>query len=105
MSYGELREIIHHLKHVIPCNICKGRFSNEEIQVLSTFHNEGLLHFWCHNCKNQLIVHVMIIHHLKKNNLNISVHNHGPISPNDVIDIHNFLKYFDGDFKKLFSIA
>ena len=103
MDYSELREIIRHIKHIIPCNICKHLFSNENIQVLSTFHNEWLFHFRCHNCKNQLLVHVIIIHHLKKNNLNISVHNVAPISPNDVIDIHNFLKQFDGDFKKLFS--
>ncbi len=105
MNYNELREIIRHLKRVIPCNICRGRFSDEEIEVISTFNNEGLLHFWCHNCKNQLLVHVMIIYHLKKNNLNISVRNHLSISPNDVIDVHNFLKHFDGDFKKLFSIS
>lgn len=105
MNYSELREIIHHLKHVIPCNTCKGPFSNENIQVLSTFHDEGLLHFRCHNCKNQLFIHVMILHHLRKNNINISVSSAMPISPNDVIDVHNFLKHFDGDFKKLFSIS
>ena len=114
MSYAELKEIIKHLKKIVPCNTCQKRFGSDELQVVSTFQNEGLFHLSCGNCHNQLLVHVAIMNRkhaglnqnvgLKlNNNLNIQTHKSGDISPNEVLDIHNFLKQFNGDFKNLFT--
>lgn len=104
MSYAELKEIIKHLKKVMPCNNCKKKFMNEDMRVLSTFNNEALFHFRCHTCANQLMVHVSVVEQNEKvNKLNIQTQNPGSISPNDILDIHNFLNQFNGDFKTLFS--
>jgi len=105
MNYAELREIVKHLKRVVPCNMCKKKFLDEDLQVLSTFQQEGLFYFHCHNCKNQLMVHVSIVgkNEERTANFNIKTHNPGKINPNEILDMHNFLNRFNGDFKHLFS--
>lgn len=104
MNFDELKEIIKHLKKVVPCNTCNRRFENDGIKVLSTYGTEGLFHFSCFNCLNQLLVHVSIVDQDDKTNgLNIQATNAPNISSNDVLDIHNFLSGFNGDFKNLFT--
>lgn len=106
MNYTELKEIVKQLKKMVPCNVCHKKFMNEDLQVLSTYHNEGLFHFYCHNCKNQLVVHVSIVvqNDEKTANFNIKTHTGDLINPNEVLDMHNFLNQFNGDFKQLFKI-
>lgn len=104
MHYAELKAIVRHLKKVMPCNQCTRKFLDEGIRVISTFQLEALFHFRCLNCKNQLIVHVSIVEQGDKTSrLNIQAQNADKISHNDILDIHNFLNKFNGDFKELFS--
>ncbi len=104
MNFTELKEIIKHLKKVLPCNTCQKKFENEGIKVLSTYNSDALFHFSCFNCLNQLIIHVSVAEQDDKvNNMNIQATNAPNISQNDVLDIHNFLNQFNGDFKKLFT--
>ena len=104
MNFPELKEIIKQLKKAVPCNICHKRFMDEELQVISTYANEGLFHFDCHNCKNQLVVHVSIINKKNEKHANFNIKTRTPdlINPNEVLDMHNFLNQFNGDFKELF---
>ena len=102
MNYRELHEIIRHLKKAIQC-VCKANFANEDMQVLSTCRDEGWLCMSCHKCKNQILVHVAMHRRRNKNDLDISIHSQSPITPDEVIDMHNFLKMFNGDFKNLFT--
>jgi len=104
MNLNELKDIIKHLKKVVPCNTCQQKFDDNEIKVLSTYDNEALFHFECSNCMNQLIIHVSVSEKEKsENKMNIQTQNAQHISQNDVLDIHNFLIRFNGDFKKLFT--
>jgi len=106
MNFTELKEIIKHLKKSMPCNYCHKKFVDEGLKVLSTFQNEALFHFRCFSCNNQLIVHVSIVEKDNKlSELNIQMQNASKITSNDILDIHNFLSQFDGDFKELFSQA
>lgn len=105
MNYEELKEVVKHLKKVFPCNNCDKKFDGESIKVLTAYQNEALFHFSCFNCLNQLIVHVTMVDHdedTQAKNLNIQAHDAPRISENDVLDIHNFLNKFDGNFKDLF---
>ncbi len=105
MNYPELKEIIKQLKKSVNCNVCQKKFMDEDIQVISTYQNEGLFHFNCHNCKNQVMVHVSIVgtNEERTANLNIKTRNAEKVDPNEVLDMHNFLNKFNGDFKELFS--
>lgn len=104
MNYRELKEISRQLKKTVPCNICHKKFLDEDLQVVSTYQNEGLFHFDCHNCKNQLMVHVSIIAKNNERNANFFIKTRTPekVNPNEVLDMHNFLSKFNGDFKELF---
>lgn len=104
MHFGELKEVIKHLKKVMPCNSCGKKFVNEGIRILSTCNKEALFHFGCFTCANKLIVHVTILEQGEnRSRLNIQMKNTKKITSNDILDIHNFLTRFDGDFKDLFS--
>jgi hypothetical protein len=104
MNYNELKDIIKHLKKIVPCSNCSKRFNNDNINVLSSFNNEALFHFDCNFCTNQLIVHVSVTDQGEQNSqLNIHAKNTKTVSQNEVLDIHNFLNDFKGDFKQLFK--
>lgn len=76
---------------------------DESIHVLSAFHNDALFYFLCFNCKNQLVVHVSIMEQGKNaNKINIQAKSASHVSSNEVLDLHNFLNKFNGDFKELF---
>jgi hypothetical protein len=105
MNYPELKEIIKQLKKTAPCNVCHKKFMDEDLQVVSTYQNEGLFHFNCHNCKNQLMIHVAISGSPDEEggtNFSIKTRNADKVDPNEILDMHNFLRKFDGNFKELF---
>ena len=104
MNYSDLKEIIKHLKRVVNCSNCQKKFANEEMQVVTTFQNEGLFYLNCHTCRNQFLIHVAIVSKNEKNTLNIQMHEGGKISQNEILDMHNFLGQFNGDFEQLFSL-
>jgi hypothetical protein len=104
MNFAELKEIIRHLKKVVPCTTCQKKFLDEDMRVLFTIGNDALFHLSCHNCKNQLIVRITITEQTtEKSQINIHTQQASEISHNDILDIHNFLNSFNGDFEKLFS--
>lgn len=123
MNYNELQQIVRYIRKNLPCSHCEKAYHNEEIEVLSTFDDQGLFNLSCHKCHNQILVHITISDqetHLstpgkarqqiirahrsitEKDTANALAGNNG-INSNDVIDIHTFLNNFNGDFKKLFS--
>lgn len=104
MHLNQLKEIVKHLRKVVPCNQCERKFEPEGIQVLSTYGDEGLFYFSCYTCLNQLVIHVTVVDDDdNEKSLNIQAANAPEVSKNDVLDIHNFLTSFNGDFKNLFS--
>lgn len=122
MNFSELQQIIKYLRKTLPCSNCQTSYTNESIEVLSTFDDQGLFNLCCHKCSNQLLVHITISDdekHLsepkKGNKQTIRAHRAltekditasfpgHQISTDDVIDMHTFLNNFNGDFKRLFS--
>ena len=122
MNFSELNQIIKYLKKTLPCSNCQTAYNNNNIEVLSTFDDQGLFNLSCSKCSNQLLVHITISDEeknlsepKKSGRQNIRAHRsitekditttiHGShISTDDVIDMHTFLNQFNGDFKKLFS--
>lgn len=123
MNFSELSQIIRYLKKTLPCNTCQASYDPQDIEVLSTFDDQGLFSLSCPKCHNQLLVHItvsdeernlsepkskgtqMIRAHRSINEKEVEhhVYNSQIISSNDVIDMHCFLGQFNGDFKQLFS--
>jgi len=105
MQYNELQEVIKQLKKKVQCQLCNAKFTNKDIKILSTINDEGIFQLTCNHCKNEIIVHVTVKagEGEEKNAMNITTQKHKTITHNDVLDIHNFLSKFKGDFKQLFS--
>jgi hypothetical protein len=107
MNFSELQQIIKHLKKEVPCHACQKKFGNRGMQVISTFQNEALLQMDCFNCTNRLLVHVAIINQQQEKGTlkpQAEFTFHSEISKNEILDMHNFLNKFNGDFKELFTI-
>jgi hypothetical protein len=103
MDFNELKEVIKYLKKELPCNTCNKKFTNKDISVLSCYNHDAVLHFNCTQCGNQLIVHAGLEEETTTTTkLNVHAKSATNITKNDVIDIHNFLNQFNGDFKTLF---
>jgi len=104
MNYIDFKQIMKHLKKNLPCSTCGKKFTDEGISLISSLNNALLFHFTCAGCKNELIAEVSIIEQTQSvNRLNINTKKADAVKPNDVLDIHNFLNNFDGDFIRLFS--
>ncbi len=104
MNYIDFKQIMKHLKKNLPCSTCGKKFIDEGINLISSLNNSLLFHFTCAECKNELVAEVSIVEQTQTvNRLNINTKKGGMVNPNDVLDIHNFLDSFDGDFKTLFS--
>lgn len=104
MNFAELKEIIKYLKKTVTCSTCNKKYANEDIRILTTVENEGLFHIHCHHCHNEVIVHITIFEQTKeKSSISIETRKAGNISEDDILDIHNFLNRFNGDFKQLFT--
>ncbi len=101
MDYNELKEITKHLKKTVQCNVCNAKFTDKNIKLLSVMNDEGIFQLTCNHCKNEIVVHVTI-NGGEQSEINIK-QNNTAISHNDVLDIHNFLQKFTGDFNKLFK--
>ena len=60
MNFSELSQIVKYLKKTLPCNSCQKHYDPADIEVLSTFDDQGLFSLKCPTCQNQLLVHITI---------------------------------------------
>lgn len=105
MDYNELKEVIKYIKKTVPCSDCNRKFTDEGVKLVSQMGNDLLFHFTCANCGNQLLIHVTLSDQPQNpNRLKIDTHSASNISHDEVLDIHNFLNKFNGDFRSLFTI-
>ncbi len=123
MNFSELSQIVRYLRKTLPCANCKSNYEAPNIEVLSTFDDQGLFSLECPGCHNQVLVHItvsdeernlsepkspgkqIIRAHRSITEKEIDKHllQGAQISSNDIIDMHLFLNQFNGDFKQLFS--
>jgi hypothetical protein len=101
---------------------CKEAYLMEDINVIATTKQEGLFEMRCPKCKASTIATVILTPKDAKNKeesyevsedipaseeVEITEHSgprsHKAISPNDILDVKNFLNNFDGNFKKIFK--
>jgi hypothetical protein len=124
MNFSELSQIVKYLRKTLPCSSCQTPYELEDIEVLSTFDDQGLFNLRCAKCQNQLLVHITISDDDKKQSeqknkgkqqiirthrsitekeIDKQMLSPNQISSDDIIDMHMFLNQFNGDFKQLFS--
>ena len=104
MNFNELKQIILQIQKTIPCKDCGRAFPDSNVHIIGTVMNEGFLAAHCDHCKNKTLLSVFFkANRVSKKGDPKLIHDIRTIHPDEVLDMHNFLKDFDGDFSRLFS--
>ncbi|EKD49643.1 MAG: hypothetical protein ACD_63C00083G0001 [uncultured bacterium] len=109
MLFKELRQLLAQLKTEITCPNCKRHYEESEMMIAGAINDEAILHLTCSECRSQAIV-TAVINRYRENRRHkgLKVRNFEKpmfkeVTSSDVMDIHNFLENFEGDFKTIFS--
>ena len=112
MNFHQIREIIKNIKERLTCTSCESNFSNEDIYILSAVAEKCVILINCHECSNPIIVTATV--NSKQTVLGDSitemkvpvqdVEEADLVTTDDVLEIHSFLKDFNGDFKNAIKL-
>ncbi len=100
MNFEEFKKVIEEIKSDIPCRDCGSAFNDSDIRIIGSVLTETYIIARCHACSNTTIINVVATPHRKHRKLKQSPK---VITQNDILDMQNFLKDFDGDFSRLFN--
>lgn len=113
MSFKLLKQVIAHLRQKSICPYCKSRFNDDSIFILATSTTtdaaacNGIFFVVCPKCNASAFVAVevsSITQKLKNQHIKMeTTATPDGISTNEVLDMHNFLKSWEGDVSELFK--
>jgi len=104
MNFKDLKIIIKQIKREITCPQCKKKYLDEEIEIIGSPDGEQCyFSAFCPKCESDSIIHVTLEPHPSKLPHLGAAPRLGQISQNEVLDMHNFLREFDGNFETLFK--
>lgn len=102
--------LIKRLMASIKCGVCGHRYEVDNINVLSHDQDLWFLSASCLACHTRCLIAAIVsegkapevITDLTEAEL-VRFRNAGKLTADDVLEMYNFLKNFDGDFSRLFS--
>jgi len=105
-EYQFVRQLIANIK----CVACSQKYSESDVFIMGQRDDVWMLMVSCSHCKTQGMILAMIkeeeqielITDLTPEEL-VKFENMPSIGVDDVLDLHRFLKDFEGDFRKLFE--
>lgn len=103
MNLEELKKLIQDVKTSLPCKGCGKRYEDHCLRLVGAAFYEAFLIGHCGSCGNDVMIHATLGYKntphrsIKSKKINLE------ISENDILDMRNFLKEFDGDFIRLFE--
>ncbi len=112
MNFHDLRIIVSQIKRNIRCPKCESKFIDDDIEIIGALGEDQIfVHSCCHECDAEAMInvtlqmghdhdHETLPHFNKKLGMAPRM---GIVNTNEVLDVHNFLKNFKGDFKTLFQ--
>jgi hypothetical protein len=106
MNYKNLKTLLDHILKKVKCPHCKKAYKDFGLNIVETFQDGCVVMAVCETCEDPSLIEVMILPEkteIKESQIKIKTRQHRSISQNEVAGIHNFLKDFNGDFKKLFT--
>ena len=110
MKKMDFQKVMELLSYVLKCPVCGYKYNLERTKIIDTRQEEDhahlLVHSDCGQCKSSVVFGITIdgpdvftvglITDLTSNDTK-KFADKSPISTNDVLDFHSFLKKFDGD--------
>ncbi len=94
------------------CSVCGREFAEDDLRILGHQDDMWFLMVVCHNCHTQGLLAVSVKEETAANQSILDpdlveemakVSDAAPVRDNDVLDMHQFLQDFDGDFINLFQ--
>jgi hypothetical protein len=113
MKKINLQKVMEWLSYVLRCPVCGYKYNLERTKIIDTKQEEEqanlFVHSDCGQCKSSVVFNISIngpdvfsigmITDLTSGDTR-KFSKVEPLSANDVLDLHSFLKEFDGDFVK-----
>ncbi|HJW87851.1 MAG TPA: hypothetical protein VJ565_00045 [Dehalococcoidia bacterium] len=101
--------LVKRLMATLKCGVCSQRYESDNVRVLGHRDELWFLSVFCPGCHSQGLVAAVIkegkapevITDLTPEELE-QFSREVSVGSNDLLDLHNFLRDFDGDFQRLF---
>ena len=107
----EKRELIKHLVASIPCAVCQHCYEPDDVRIVEHHGEIWILAVKCDHCGTQGLVFAMIKEEEMETVSDLAPQEWARfremprIDADDVLDVHEFLRDFDGDLVSLFEDA
>ncbi len=93
------------------CSVCGREFAEDDLRILGHQDDMWFLMVVCHNCHTQGLLAVSVKEEAAATQPipdpdaaeKATFANADPVLDDDVLDMHDFLRDFDGDFARLFQ--
>lgn len=111
MNKSELQDLIRNLQALMRCPSCGAHYKSEEIQFLGQVDVAWLLQLNCAACSLPVLATVMVADKPKSRKIMSDFRvdeferfgGFSEVTADDVLEMHNFLDTFDGNFSALFA--
>lgn len=109
MNLKLLKEVIKHLKKFFRCPSCDQEYNNSNINIVGASPDQAIFHLHCKKCQNNIVLSTLVQKNRKQRKIEHHTHDKSEsksgaaVSEDEVLDMHNFLKKFDGNFSKEFK--
>ncbi|PIP30916.1 hypothetical protein COZ22_04530 [bacterium (Candidatus Howlettbacteria) CG_4_10_14_3_um_filter_37_10] len=107
MNEKDFLKIFSQLKSSLKCPLCAKSYNEEDIKFMGNFLKAHLLELHCKTCDLNVMATVILNPTKHKYELTKTdfqrLDNMHEITADEMIYLHEFLKKFDGDFKKHLS--
>lgn len=112
MNSYQLQELIKNVQAMMRCPSCGANYDNEHIHFLGQLDTAALIQLDCESCGLPVMATIVVsdrgdagqpkvLSDMSEDDLVPS--NAEPIDTDHVVDMHQFLKEFDGNFENLFK--
>ncbi len=102
MNYADLQVVIKEVCTQTNCPGCNLQYKADEIHIVGTTKNEGIFMAKCQKCGYNVVINVSVT---RKTETNIKAHvrdfRPSKISSDEVLDMTNFLRAYQGDVYSL----
>ena len=95
---GQLDGMIDQAHAALSCPVCHRQFERDELRLRGMLERHGVIQASCSEQHNPTVVIFVATQTPTK-----SSHAHKPLTSSDVLALHQTLKTFDGNFRKLLN--
>ncbi len=112
MNSYQLQELIKNIQSMMRCPSCGSNYSSEQIHFLGQLDMAALIQLDCQSCGLPVMATIIvseknqpqakIMSDISREEL-AGTANRDAVNTDNVVDMHQFLKEFNGDFDQLFA--